>query len=386
MVTCIGCISRKNLTRAEEDHVLRFANQDVPWDHFVALASMHGVDGFIYYHMNNLGLLNRLPQPVLGRLEETYARTRKHSLAILQEAEALSLRFEKARIPVIALQGLSLLATVYVEPGLRQLGDIDLMVKPHNKQRLKELLYQNGYRAPYPHYPDILHKANFLVDIHTHVLNLDRIRSRRYLFPEDLAPMWEKATSLFNQHDGLLALDPWDNFVVLSAHALKHSYSRMIWLADLQECLLTLPDTSSGWQGIEERARFWQQEKVVLYALILVEGLFGLKIPFWIKRELGIPYLHLLEKHLLRLRLRGFSSSLLRSMLWLYNIKGTGKRMAFIKETVFPRDEIMVQIFDKNPRTTKSSLYAKRIKQGIIMLGENVHQAIALSLKSHLNE
>ncbi|MBW1798292.1 MAG: nucleotidyltransferase family protein, partial [Deltaproteobacteria bacterium] len=222
LIKFIQCVSRTQLRQTDVDHVFRFAKKEVPWDHLVVLAGIEGVDGFVYYHMNRLGLLNSLPKSVLPKLEDSYARTRKRTLAILNEAEVLSTRLEKARIPVIALQGLPLIKTLYQDPGLRQLGDMDLMVKPGDKDRLKELLCQAGFCTPYPNYPDILFKSDVLIDIHTHVLNLDRIKSRRYLFPEDLGPMWERAIPLFGQADGLLILDPCDNFIALAAHALKH--------------------------------------------------------------------------------------------------------------------------------------------------------------------
>jgi hypothetical protein len=382
LIKFIQCVARKRLSRAEVDHVFRFVKKDVPWGHLIVLAGIQGVDGFVYYHMNRLGLLNSLPKSVLPQLEDSYARTRKRTLAILNEAEALSTGLEQTGIPVIALQGLSLISTLYQDQGLRQLGDMDLMVKPGDKNRLKELLFQAGFRSPYPNYPDILFKSDVLIDIHTHVLNLDRIKSRRYLFPEDLAPMWENAIPLFNQADGLLILDPCDNFIALAAHALKHSYSRLIWLADLHECLVEWSKNGNWWQEMVERARLFRQERVVLYALILLERIFDLKIPFWIKREPGIRELGMLEKHLIRLKLRGFSSNELCIALWLFNIRGIGKKLKFIKETLFPKDEIIAQIFERSPSMTNVLVYSKRIRQGITIVGENLRLALAVSFGS----
>jgi Uncharacterised nucleotidyltransferase len=386
LIKLIQSVSRKQLSQADVDHVFRFVKKEVPWDHLVGLAGIEGVDGFVYYHMNRLGLLNSLPKSVLPKLEESYARTRKRTLAILNEAEVLSTRLEKARIPVIALQGLSLIKTLYHDPGLRQLGDMDLMVKPGDKNRLKELLCQAGFSSPYPNYPDILFKSGVLIDIHTHVLNLDRIKSRSYLFPENLAPMWEKAIPLFNKANGLLILDPFDNFIALAAHALKHSYSRLIWLVDLHELFIKWANNANGLDEVVGRARFWHQERVVLYALVLLERIFDLKIPYRVKRELGVSELSMLEKHLIRLKLRGLSSNELCIPLWLFNIKGVGKKLKFIKENLLPKDEIMAQIFDKSSRTTKTSVYARRIGQGLILVSEDIRRALALSFGSGVHK
>ena len=242
-----------------------------------------------------------------------------------------------------------------------------------------------GYTAPYPFYPDLLYKNDILIDIHTHVLNLERVRSRRYLFPEDLTPMWEKATPMFNRHNGLLILDPYDNFVALAAHALKHSYSRLIWLADLHECLLKCANNTKGWKEMVERARFWRQERVVLYSLVLVEKIFCLDVPSWVKHQLGINRLGMLERHLIRLKLRGFSSSILCHVLWLINIKRAGDKLKFIKETVFPAGDIMAQIFGQRPQHIKGAVYAKRLGKAVIIMCEDLYKALRFSFRPNGN-
>ncbi|MBW1791376.1 MAG: hypothetical protein JRJ14_03780, partial [Deltaproteobacteria bacterium] len=174
--------------------------------------------------------------------------------------------------------------------------------------------------------------------------------------------------------------------IALAAHALKHSYSRLIWLVDLHEFFIKWANNANGLDEVIRRAQFWHQERVVLYALILLERIFDLKIPSWVKRELGIHKLGILEKHLVRLKLRGLSSNELCIALWLFNIKGIGKKLKFIKETVFPKDEIMAQIFDKSSQTPKTSAYAKRIGQAISLVGENLRLALALSFRSGGNK
>ncbi|MBW1911799.1 MAG: nucleotidyltransferase family protein [Deltaproteobacteria bacterium] len=386
MIGFIRCISRSHLTQDDRDNLLHFADQDVPWDHIVVLADWDGAAGFVYYNMKRLDLLHLFPEPALVELKDIYTHTRKRSLAILSEAEALSLALERAGIQAVALQGLSLITTVYKEPGLRQLGDMDLMIRPDHKHGLKEILWQAGYLAPDKRYPDLLYKEEVWVDIHTHILNLDRIGSRRYLFPEDLSRLWERAVPFFEQSPGLLALDPFDNLIALAAHALKHSYSRMIWLVDIHESLLKWASGPDGWEIVVKRSQSWSQERILLYALILLERTFGLKIPYRVKYELGIDSLSILEKHLLSLSLRGFKSRELCYALWLCNIKGAGNKIKFIKETVFPRDEIMDQIFDHGSGHIKVASCARRFGKAITVMGKGLYQALRLSFRSTGNE
>jgi hypothetical protein len=385
LIEFLRCVSKIQLSAADKEFILRFSQREVPWESIAALAEMEGVSGLLYSHLKNLGLLSTLPKSFTQSIESAYHQTKHRTLGIVAEAERLSQGFEQAGIQVIALQGLSLLS-IYGDLGLRYLDDVDLMVRESDKNHLKALLREDGYQNPIDVYPDLLHKEGLKIDIHTHVLNLDRIRARSYLFPEDLTPMWERAIPIFDQTDGILILDPYDNFIALAAHVLKHSYSRLIWLVDLRELLLKLAKSNVGWDRIIERSRFWKQEKVVLYALTLMEGIFSMKAPFWVKSALGIQKLNIFERHLLRLKLRGFSSNEFRIGLWLCNIKGIGKKLEFIRETIFPKDEVMVQIFDHNSSHIKAAVCAKRFGKAIAIMGRGLIQALHLSYRSTGNE
>jgi hypothetical protein len=382
IIKFIRCISRMHLNTIEKDYVLQFIKKEVPWNNLMVLADLNGVAGFVYYHLRNMELLHNILESALAEIEVPYTRIQKKNLNILSETKAIDQALGHAGIQAIALQGLSLITSVYNDHGIRQLGDMDLMVKPGNKGKFRLLLVDAGYRIPCFSFPHLLSKDSIEIDIHTHILNLDRIRSRRYIFPEDLTPMWERAVPFFEQHDGLLLPDVFDNFIALAAHALKHGYSRLIWLVDLQEIILKYVDNVDRWERIVERTRFWKQERVVLYALILMEELLGLKCSFRFKYELGLKQISIPEKHLLRLRCRGFSSTILSNTLWLANIKRVGDKLKFIRETIFPKGVIMAQIFPSRFCKVNRLDYIRRVINIIISLYWNLKQAVSLYFRT----
>jgi hypothetical protein len=380
MLRFLGSISRTELRQTDLDYILHFLTKDVPWEHLLMRTEADGVAGLLFHHLKHRGLISQLPKSGLRGLEYTCHRITQETLAVVAKAIALSDLLTQAQIPVIALQGLSVVK-LYGDPGLRPMLDADLMVRPGDKESLKELLLKAGYRMPRPLYPDLLSKDGVLLDIHTHVLDLDRIENRRHLFPEDLTTMWERATRCFDQHDYLLILDLFDNIVALAAHALKHSYSRLIWLVDLHELLLRATNNSDGWERVVERARLWKQERILLYALMLVERIFDLKVPTWVKSNLGIERLKILEKYIIRLRLKGFISNEVCMVLWLHNIRGMGNRLKFVTETVFPRHEIMSQIVLRGSGKVKRLDHARRVVHTIKLLGKNLRRALRIYFK-----
>lgn len=384
MVRFLRCVSKIRLRQSDIDFMSYFLGEGVPWGHLLLLAKSEGVGGLLFHHLKNQGLTALVPKPILRNLESIYLETTRATLAVVGKAVAVSALIKSAGLPVIALQGLSVVR-YYRDPGLRPMVDADFMVKPDQMLRLRALLKEAGYRNPRPRHPDNFSKNGVCLDIHTHILNLDRIRTRRHLFPADLTPMWERARPYFDAQDCLLQLDPFDNIVALAAHALKHGYSRLIWLADLHESLLELTKEARGWDRVVERARFWKQKGVVLYALILVQRIFSLKVPTWVKDGLGIRSLTTLEKRILFLFFRGVHSPSLSGALWLFNIRGLRNRLKFIRETVFPREEIMSQIFPRSSGTVKRQDYLTRLIDTSALLYRNLHQFLAISC-SHKEE
>ena len=380
LVRFIRLISRTRLNPPESAELLRLAERDLPWEQLVGIADLEGVAGLFYDNLKKFDLLGLLPKPCLNRLQSEFESARNRYLALLDEMACLSSGLGEARTQVMALQGLSLITTLYPDPGLRQLGDVDLMVKPGHEKQLEAILWQAGYRATDPVYPDLLSKGEILIDIHTHLLNLDRIKNRRYIFPKDLSPMWERAIPFFQESDAFLRPDPRDNLIALAAHILKHGYSRLIWLVDIHEWIIKWARTPEDWKGVVDRARSWRQERPVLYALILVEGIFDLQIPLWVKEGLGLHGLTLFEKHLLRLRLGGFRSKGLTLGLWLCSIEETSEKLKFLKETVFPRDEIMAQMFEETG-ASKGSRYAKRIQETVMILVSDFSRILTASYR-----
>jgi len=378
MIRVLRCISKIDMKSSDIAYLLNYLKRDVSWELLLAVAGAEGVDGLLYYHLKDLNLIDVPPKPVIRQLENTYRQTTRHVFATISALKSISVRAAQAGIPVLALQGITLIK-LYRDPGIRPFIDADLMIRDHHRERFRRLLLDEGFSIPYPVYPDLLLKNGVWVDIHTHILNLDRIRNRQYLFPKDLEPMWERATPFFGNEKGLLRLDPLDSFVCLAAHALKHSYSRLIWLTDLHEALNALSRTSGGWEEVIERTRFWLQEKTVLYALLLLEGVFFQEVPYWVKEKLGIGRIGLMERHLINLKLKGFSSDRYCNALWIFTIRGFCPKVRFLAETLFPRKEIMAQIFRDEPEIGRPLQFARRTAEAIALLWADFGQAIRIS-------
>ena len=371
----IRVISRIHPDSNQEKFILHFLGQDVPWEQLILLAQSEGVDGMVYHHLCHLDGVS-IPEAHWHCLRDMYLGYQRNRANIIKEAQFISEHLQQNKLSAIALQGLSLIQ-IYDTPGIRPMGDMDILVKPDERDRVVNLLQDIGYQIPNPVYPDNLIKNRLWLDVHTHILNLDRIRSRQYVFPMDLSALWNRAQPLFKSSTGILKSDPIDNFVLLSLHALKHSYSRTIWLVDLYESLQGIVSQADGWNRLIKRARYWQQERIVSYGLTVLEGILGVTTPEWVKKKIKFKQLGPIEKYLLRLRIKGFNRPEYYIALWFLSIKGIRNRLEFLRETVFPQDDTMEQIYMKSSTHNRLARWIGRLIQSVILLGNGIKQAFS---------
>ncbi len=395
LLTVIQIISRAKPSGADLERAVLLIDAGLPWDSVFALAQIHGVAGFLHEFIEAAHA--KPPADIQEAITREYSRTRENGRKIHERAAAITEVLHSKGIEAICIQGLSI-GHLYADPGLRPMGDADLLVKDIGE--VKKALAQ--YAAPDPLYPNIFNFDGVWFDFHTHPLNAERIHARRHIFPQDISRFRANARPASKDTPCLLIPDQFDNFPALCAHALKHSYSRLIWLSDIERLFLWLNQNEDmAADRLVEISIFWKQEKPVLYALLLIQELFGTQIPEAMLIRLGVEKMSFMEKHLINLKIRGFESQELCNALWFFMLKGPGVKAQFFLETLFPRQDIMDQIYmddvesdlpdndqpdnnqhpRNNPKKKRLIALVKRTKVAVSLAYKNVSQALRLTLK-----
>jgi len=145
-------------------------------------------------------------------------------------------------------------------------------------------------------------------------------------------------------------------------HAIKHNLERLIWLADIQRLV-------AAWQGPEweawrQRARQLGQEGVAALLSYLRQELFGMQTPA--AAPAGAK-LTALGRYLLRMRKRGPLPKW--SSLELLSTGSRLRQLQFAFESMFPRPEILRQVFADRTGLKAWQLYSLRMRQLLSMLG-----------------
>ncbi|HEX2572100.1 MAG TPA: nucleotidyltransferase family protein [Polyangia bacterium] len=185
------------------------------------------------------GRLDALPPAERTAARHAYVATLARSreigaalLASLEDAAALG-------VPVLPLKGALLAFTVYPDPGMRPMLDLDLAIRPDDVERLGARLLARGYQRhgagrrrfdlSYTHHAVYVHERAPTIELHTrltHELGIDG----------QIGDWFGRAISVEAPALGRpLPAPAWDDqlFFVL-AHAATHSFGDSpLWLIDV---------------------------------------------------------------------------------------------------------------------------------------------------------
>jgi hypothetical protein len=343
---------------------------NLDWKRFVDVACGEGVAGILYDCLKD----KDIPQSTISSLKRYYLSVAAQNLVFLNVLENLEHELERHKIEIILLKGASLLENTYLGVGLRPMIDLDLMVRPRDQKRFFELLHTQGYRCD-PSIPHIVRKGGVLLDVHSHALNADRIENRARLFPLGMDPIWAHSVSWQEGYKFLKRPDDVDNTLLLCQHAMKHSFSILIWLVDIHGLLRDR--NSAFWARLFKRADYLSQIKSLRYTLFLLKGLFGLEAPQGTPCGNSSIVLSRLERGILKTRIRGQTLHRLGPLMALLCIKGAKARIAFLWETLFPKKEVIEQEFLMACHGKRRFFYSARLFEVTALAFKQVYLIVA---------
>jgi hypothetical protein len=324
------------------------------------MAVREGVAGLLYKNLKKAGMLGHLEHQHIERLQSIYYLTVRSNLKLIYDLKEVLLQLNKKNIKVVLLQGIHLLQQIYKDVGLRPLTDIDLWILPETREVVVGVMIELGFEKDRL-YPNIFKKASTIIDLNTHIFWADRIRSRQTLINEKQETLFKNCQPIDFEGQKAYGLGRIDQILYLSLHTIKHYADRLIWLVDLKNLL-------QDWQAADSelllaRAKELGQENAIDYVMILLTQLFDFREPVAAPEDLGFNRLNRLEKMILENRLNGKPLPTWSPMHLLTTGKGFSKKAAFIFESLFPRPEILRQVFANTPDLKIWQLYLKRALQ-----------------------
>ena len=220
-----------------------------------------------------------VPDPVRSEIEDRHEATRRRNRILTIEHLALVDRLRQAGIEAVSFKGSITAEVCYGDPAARAYGDIDLLVAPADVHGAIEVMTRAGYEPLIP--LSATQRASFLrhrteyplqrpgrggvVDLHWKVFH------RQFCFP--LVPDTARMRDVRVEGQPLRTLGPEDQMLMLSAHATKHLWPRIEWVAAIAWLLHASRDIDL--ERAEERAAEIGGRRILALGLALADWLAG---------------------------------------------------------------------------------------------------------------
>jgi len=251
------------------------------WGMLLELAEEHGVTGLVEARLRVVDQ-NALPPEILPELQERRRRQLVVSLSMAAELLRLLDRFASAAVGPLVVKGPVLSVQAYGDPGARQYGDLDILIRNRDIRRATETMIESGYDAEVSldaidsgkipgEYAFKAKKSGLLVELHTeHTL---RYFPRPLLFEE----LFERQIRVRLDAREVPALSLEDELVMICVHGAKDLWAKLLWTADVAALLAR--QTNMDWDRVYEIARSTGAVRMLHSGLRLAEKLLRAPLP-----------------------------------------------------------------------------------------------------------
>jgi hypothetical protein len=251
---------------------------DAEWNAVLPLALAHGVGPLLFAKLRE----RVLPVQARDQLRHVYLSNSFRNEKLLAEQQRILNAFSKKSLAAWSLKGPQLSQQLYGDPAVRQVTDLDLLIRPEDLAACDELLHSLGYTrqaqgdiASLRDAGELIYLSssaepagsiNFAVDLQQRVLPYgrrdplaDRIRAQN-LTPENL-------------------------LLLLCLNQIAHRFARLKYLLDVAACLRALP-VNFDWNDFTAAAQFLHFTPGIYWSLRWARDAAGAPVPEHLLEEL----------------------------------------------------------------------------------------------------
>ena len=265
------CCARLDLSEALRARLDNLVRQDgLDWKRLLALAKPHGLMPLLYRHLGSLGE-GVIPKKVFAELWARYAWNSCRNRALAKALTEICNALDAAGIPAVPYKGPALAADVYADLGLREFGDLDLLVSPAHVRKAIEVLNACGYHSEYRLHPvseaaQVQSRSQYHLalehDCESVVVELHW--KTDVDFPVEHANdalWWSNLPSTPFEGGWIRSFRSEELLLIMLLHGAKHGWCSLGWLVDVGEFVRRYPNMNWDWiageagrLGCKERA------------------------------------------------------------------------------------------------------------------------------------
>lgn len=253
------------------------------WPQLLPLLHYHGIGPLTYDTLRRRNHLGGLPPDIRQWIKAAYERNAARNMILFAQLDHILGACQARSIPIIPLKGAYLARSIYADPALRVMGDIDIQVRPEDAHQVTEILNANGYVSAWKgddawkqrscHLPPFHKTGAYPVEVH-----ID-FKSPFTPFRTANADIWQRAMVTSGSKAGAVAMTPTDLLLYLCIHLYRTRLRvGLRHLIDLKEVLQNSEEQIEP-KVLIQRARDWNMERILWIALAVVEDILHVNPP-----------------------------------------------------------------------------------------------------------
>jgi hypothetical protein len=261
----------------------------IDWGYLVELADHHRVLPLLYENLRTL-CPDAVPGATLDRLRDSFHASAGHNLCLAGELLRILALLAEHGIVAIPFKGPVLAVAAYGGLGLRQSGDLDILVHERDIPKAEDLLRGRGYRPVESPTPEVwgpgASRLRALMD-YNHVLvpreggpivELHWAFAEPYYgFHPDPGRLCERLRRIPLVGTPVPVLSAEDSLLILCVHGARHRWERLTWICDIAELNRAHPEMD--WGRVLEEARGLRAERILFLGLRLARDLLSADLP-----------------------------------------------------------------------------------------------------------
>jgi hypothetical protein len=277
------CVARRSLDPARAERLRELLKSDLDWKYLLATAHHHCLFPLLNLHVN-AAAQSLVPPQVIERLQrDNYENTRSNLFLTGELLKVHELLAENG-VRAVSFKGPTLALRVYGDVGLRQFGDLDILVHRKDILKIKELLISHGFKSTmaltsmqqaallrFDCAYNFDNKLGVLLDVHWNLVE------RHFAFDIDINHFWERLEPVTINGKQLLTPSAEDLLLVLCLHGFTHLWERLGWICDLASLIDSRKDLN--WHLVLENATSLGARGILSLGLFLAGDLLGASIP-----------------------------------------------------------------------------------------------------------
>ena len=279
------CCARVSLDVETETRLSALIREPLDWPYVLSKSWWHRIRPLVHLHLHTQPA-GVVPDEILKQLSDAATELAARNLRLASALAEVAALFEQRQLRMLVFKGPTLSEDAYGNLGLRECGDLDLLVHPDDFPSVHELLGEHGFTSAWDR--TWQKRQTFGCEFLRNETELDvhwDLAPAWLNYRVDFDRLWTDGSGLDTTTTFSRKLRPEDAVVVLCIHGTKHWWERLRWICDIAE--LVNRHQTMDWDRVYAAADRANARRTVELGLRLAGDLLSAQLPARIKQYLS---------------------------------------------------------------------------------------------------